>query len=225
MKKLFIAIPAYDGKISITTAVSLSRMLTGKSPAIGDNPIHVVMLPGESHVNRARNKLAKMFLKTDCTHMLFVDSDIVFTAAHIDALLEHDVDIVGGLYPKKEVGVPQWVVNPLEGQDKPNAAGLIEVLYAGTGFMMIARGVFDRMIAGFDDIEYQDDSTGKLGTMHNFFHAGIRDGRWLSEDWWFCQVWRDLGGKIFADARVQLGHTGSIDYPVMPKPVEMEIKA
>lgn len=225
MKRLFIAVPAYDGKISIGATVSLSRMLTGKSVELGGNPIHVVMLPGESHVNRARNKLAKMFLNTDCTHMLFVDSDIVFTAEHIEALLARNVDIVGGLYPKKEVGQPKWVINTLEGHAEPDETGLIEVKYTGTGFMLISRAVFERLIFGFqDEIEYDDDSAGGLGVMWNFFHAGIKNRRFLSEDWWFCEVWRELGGKIHADTSVQLGHTGTVDFPVIPKPFELEIR-
>ena len=31
----------------------------------------------------------------------------------------------------------------------------------------------------------------------------------LSEDWTFCENWRDLGGQIWVDKRVLLRHTGT----------------
>lgn len=222
-KKLFIGIPAYDGKISIGAAVSLSQLLVGHSPALGGNAIHVVMLPGESHVNRARNRLVKLFLNTDCTHLLFVDSDISFSPQNIDALLARDCPIVAGLYAKKELGEPQWVVNQLPGTTEPDETGLIEVMFAGTGFMLIARTVFEKFIQELrDEIEYDDDSSHGLGVMWNFFHCGVRKRRFLTEDWWFCDVWKDFGGQIFADTRVQLGHTGTINYPVRAPAPEIQ---
>lgn len=254
-KKLFIFIPAYDGKVMIGAANSILHFIHKHESPI-DPQIHVTMLPGESHVNRARNRGAKMFLDTDCTHFLFIDSDIGFKSAQIDALLARDLDVIGGLYPKKELGEPQWVVNLIEGNNMPDSTGLIEVRFAGTGFLLVARSVFEKMIEAnkvrreknehlislvgkfseeedraylktlceHDDIEYQDDSAAQMGTMWNFFHAGNRDGRWYSEDWHFCFKWRELGGKIYADTRVQLCHTGNIDYPVRPKPLELEIR-
>lgn len=157
--------------------------------------------------------------------MLFIDSDIVFTPENIDSLLARDVDIVGGLYPKKEIGNPQWVINTIEGQNRSDETGLLEVKFTGTGFMLISRKVFDDLIqAHRSEIEYDDDSASNLGVMWNLFHAGVRKRRFLTEDWWFCDLWRDLGGKIYADTRVQLGHTGIVDYPVIPKPLELEIR-
>lgn len=255
-RKIFLAFPVYAGQVYANVVVSLLKFVKDHVSPHLDPAVHLYMMPGESHVNRARNRMAKLFLDTDCTDLMFIDQDIIFKAEDIDALLARDLDIVGGLYPKKELGEPQWVVNTADGVNVPDETGLIEVRYAGTGFMLIGRAVFEKMIAAnservkknidliarvtkfteaedtsylaklfdHDNIEYIDDSTGNMGTMWNFFHAGPRHARWISEDWWFCGIWRELGGKIFADTRVQLQHVGSINYPAKAPVTELEIR-
>jgi hypothetical protein len=37
----------------------------------------------------------------------------------------------------------------------------------------------------------------------------VREGRYYSEDWTFCENWRDLGGQVWVDKRVLLRHTGT----------------
>jgi hypothetical protein len=37
----------------------------------------------------------------------------------------------------------------------------------------------------------------------------VRENRYYSEDWTFCENWRDLGGKVWVDRRVLLKHTGT----------------
>lgn len=204
------------------------------------------ILFGESHVNRARNTSVARFLQTDCTHYLTIDSDIANSAEQIQRLIGHDLPIVAGLYAKKEVGPAQWVLNAIDGIETPDENGLIEVKCAGTGFLLVDRQVFEKMIERnavrkeenkamlaklegvlgasdcaylaklcmHDNIEYQDDSRKRMGTMHNFFHAGVWGDRFLSEDWWFSETARAMGIKVYADTKVQLVHVGYADYPI-----------
>jgi len=37
----------------------------------------------------------------------------------------------------------------------------------------------------------------------------VREGRYYSEDWTFCENWRDLGGKVYIDKRILLKHVGT----------------
>jgi hypothetical protein len=37
----------------------------------------------------------------------------------------------------------------------------------------------------------------------------VRENRYYSEDWTFCENWRDIGGKVWVDKRVLLKHTGT----------------
>ena len=45
--------------------------------------------------------------------------------------------------------------------------------------------------------------------MKTYFDTAVRQNRYYSEDWTFCENWRDLGGKIWVDKRVLLRHSGS----------------
>jgi hypothetical protein len=45
--------------------------------------------------------------------------------------------------------------------------------------------------------------------MKTYFDTAVREGRYYSEDWTFCENWRDLGGQVFVDKRVLLKHTGT----------------
>jgi hypothetical protein len=70
------------------------------------------------------------------------------------------------------------------------------------------------------DISYTTDSNhaGGVRTEWDFFAVGpyqYPDGlrRYLSEDWMFCQKWRDLGGDVWADTKIQLRHMGTLVFP------------
>jgi len=45
--------------------------------------------------------------------------------------------------------------------------------------------------------------------LKTYFDTAVRQNRYYSEDWTFCENWRDLGGRIWVDKRVLLRHSGS----------------
>ena len=213
-KKLFIGVPVFGG-VDIHFFDSMLRFLQqdhGINCKIG-------CVAGDSLVPRARNTLTIEFLKSDCTHMLFIDSDLVFSAEHIRRMLAHDEDIVGGFYPKKAQGDVEFVFNCTTPPSMMDDRRLTPVKYIGTGFMMIKRGVIERMIAEYgDELIFQVD--GKPGVFgFDFWKVGVykyKDGtrRYLSEDWYFCQMAIDLGYKVYGDNAVILKHSGSAVYPL-----------
>ena len=221
-----LGIAAYDGTLSAGTCMALQSFILNHKSADESirAEVHQYICVGDSHVDRARNRIVKAFLNTDCSHLFFIDSDIGFTPQQIDALLARDVEIVGGLYPKKEIGEPKWVMEMLPEVPQPDHTGLIECKFVGTGYVLIARKVFEKFIESKPEIEYEDDSDGKLGTMWAFFGGKIKDRRWLSEDWNFCADWREMGGKIYADTNIILGHTGKVTFPVVPQLLEPVVK-
>lgn len=168
-------------------------------------------------VARSRNQLTADFLRSDCTHLLFIDCDLIFSAEHVKRLLDHDRPLVAGMYPKKQEGPVEWVINSMP-NTAPDANGLQPVRYIGTGFMLIERGVFEKMIKAYPHLEYTADAA-VTRTEHDFWSMGVYtypDGskRYLSEDWFFCQRWLDLGGTVLADTRTLLKHIGGAVYPL-----------
>lgn len=181
-------------------------------------PIAIRPCIGDSLVTRARNTLSADFLQSDCSHVLFIDSDLIFSSEHVYRLMQHKEDLVGGLYPKKQTGPVQWVCNACDYPTTKREDGLQEVKYIGSGFMRISRHVFDSMIERYgDSIKYKPDHN--IRDEYDFWPVGpyrFANGyiRYLSEDWYFCQRWADLGGKIWADTRSVAKHIGQAIYPL-----------
>lgn len=191
-------------------------------------------------VERARNVLTKNFLESDCTHLLFVDSDIAFLPRDVQRIISHDEDVVGGIYPLKTMDRDvKWCGNGVcdaansdcitataataatdsdikPGQVRPD--GLQEVGCIGTGFMCIARRAFERMLeADREKIRYHQDWP-PYREEFAFWRQTVREvngrKRFLTEDWNFCYRYRELGGKIFADTQVILRHAGRAVWPL-----------
>lgn len=106
-RHLFVAVPMYGGMCNGVTARSLVE-LQAAADHFGIS-LRYYYLFNESLVTRARNYCVDEFLRSDCTHMIFIDSDIGFRAQDVLTLLaiqsrdpkEDKYDIVCGPYPKK----------------------------------------------------------------------------------------------------------------------------
>jgi hypothetical protein len=161
-------------------------------------------------VARSRNNLAAHFLESDCTHLLFIDNDIIAAPRHLDRLLEANKDIVAGLYPKKQVKL-DWVANYTG--EKPDSDGLLRVRHAGTGFILIKRGVFEKMAKDLPEIGYGGDPSPE-SKRWDFFPMHAKDGVYKSEDWYFCEMAQKCGFDVWIDTKIQLRHVGKIVYPL-----------
>ena len=96
-RKLFIAIPAYDFKVSLKLAISLARF-SQEALKYGIE-IQIGSICGCSVVSRARNLLVKDLMESDCTDLLFIDADINFDADDVFRLLAWSSDPRKGLLP------------------------------------------------------------------------------------------------------------------------------
>jgi hypothetical protein len=175
--------------------------------------------------------LVHSFLKTDCTHLLFIDADVAFDPRGVIKMIETNVPLIGGLYAKKYInwdkvriaanrGVASenlhsaacdyYVRGDVEvGSDKP-----VEVLSIGTGLMLIKREVFDALRPDTSISQLGSTVIGQIEStdkVYHFFDTGIdtKTGEFLSEDYAFCQKWRAKGGKIYAAPWVGTVHIGT----------------
>jgi hypothetical protein len=168
-------------------------------------------MTNESLISRARNTLTAKFLHNkDSTHLMFIDADIGWEPWHLLVMLDRQLDVIGGLYPMKSLPV-KWCVNGFQGAEEgPN--GLQEVTKTGTGFMLIKRDVFAKLDSHpavkpfINDIGLPAELNPFMKT---YFDTAVRENRYYSEDWTFCENWRDIGGKVWIDKRVLLKHTGT----------------
>jgi hypothetical protein len=205
---IHFCIPCYAGQMCEATFTSFVKFtLLARERGLNWSLDTMV---NESLITRGRNNLAaKMLHNSGSTHLMFIDSDIRFDPEGIFKLIDADKDLIAGLYPVK--GYPiRYVVN---GMPEPVMEGnLEEVRHIGTGFMMIKRTVLEQMIAKFPEKKFRDSiGVGKQYEpfMFALFETSLdANGDYMSEDWFFCDVWRAMGGKVFAHKEIILNHTG-----------------
>ena len=206
MSKIFLALPIYR-ECPVDFMVKVHK-------ALGKKHVHQVAFKmGDSLVSRARNNLTNDFLKSDCDYMLQIDSDIIFTNENIDRLVSHELPIIGGLYAIKD-NSQRWCSNALI-ESKPDKNGLLRVRETGTGFLLTHRDVFHAIREDHPNRIYTCDMDKE--TKFDYWAVGVRNGRYLSEDWWFCKDARDAGFEVFVDTKVIVGHMGLATYPIRIK--------
>jgi len=207
--KVHIAMPCYGGMLTESTFMSFIKWANTARQLNIDWTLETMV--NESLISRARNTLSAKFLHMDdATHLMFIDADIGWEPWHLLVLLNRDVDVIGGLYPMKTMPI-KWVVNGFEGAEE-GPDGFQEVSKAGTGFLLIKKHVFEKLNSHPAVKQYKND----IGLdpiydqyLKTYFDTAVRQNRYYSEDWTFCENWRDLGGKIYMDKRILLRHSGS----------------
>jgi hypothetical protein len=186
-------------------------------------------------VARSRNNLAAAFLESDADILFFLDNDIIIEPKHfervclkpfLEALAPVTLaetlaqrsgarsgkrGIVCALYPKKQPTL-DWVVNYLPGE-MADADGYLKVKHAGTGAMAITREMLKDFISKHPEIEYRGDPSPDA-VRWDLFPMHAENGRYLSEDWKFCEMARADGWEVWVDTRSQLRHIGKIVYPL-----------
>ena len=204
--KVYVGLVAYESRAELGTIYAIERAkqecrceIYG-GVGVGDG------------LGRARNNLVADFLKTDCTHFLSLDSDVLFQPRHIDKLVDDALSIVFGLYAKKQPML-NWVASSLGGEIRDEKTGLQKVAEAGTGFGLIKREVIENMIEANPFIEYDDDAPGRP-VRWDLFPLRAKNRRYESEDWAFCARAREMGYPIYVDWGVHLKHIGKIQFPL-----------
>lgn len=207
--RVHIAMPCYGGMLTESTFMSFIKWANTARQLGIDWTLETMV--NESLINRARNTLTAKFLDMpEATHLMFIDADIGWEPWHLLVLINRDKDVIGGLYPMKTMPI-KWVVNGFNGAEE-GPDGLQEVSKAGTGFLLMKKHVFEKLNAHPAVKPYKND----IGLdpkydkyLKTYFDTAVRQNRLYSEDWTFCENWRDLGGKIWMDKRVLLRHSGS----------------
>ncbi len=201
--KLYIATPAYDGKVFVDYVTSLiSTIQILKEVGID---YELGLENGDCYVAKARNKLARMFLNSDCTHLLFIDADVGWDVANIPKILVQNYDICLGAYPMKKEDKTFPVNLLMDENNNLVKDGKYQGLNMGaTGFMCIKREVFEKLKT--PELEYI--TTKEKKKEWNFFHCGIINGQWWGEDFDFCRKAVMEGFEIFCYPDITFRHWG-----------------
>ncbi len=144
-KPPFVAICVPSGRTwESRTATAVAGVSTFS--ALHGVQLAIINLEG-SMIAKQRNDLVELARQTPISHILFVDTDMVFPPDALMRLLKHDKDIVGATYNKR---VPPYeTLGKLKG-DKPSEAelsqgGLREAEQLPGGMLLIKASVFERL--------------------------------------------------------------------------------
>ena len=181
---LFVGVPMYGGNCAGLFCKSTNDLST--MCAQYGIELKFYFLFNESLVQRARNYVVDEFIRSECTHLMFIDSDIGFKAKDVLSLLgiyasdPEKYDVLTGPYPKKTIAwekvkqavkmgkaeenpfmldyyAGDYVFNPVKGQSSFKLDEPIEVAEAGTGFMLIPRKVLEKYEEAYPQYKYKPD--------------------------------------------------------------------
>lgn len=205
--KILIGMPALS-EMKTETATALI-MATAKLDYKATLHIHK-----SCYVHDARNKIVETAKEKGSTHLMFIDSDMAFPYDGIGRLMAHDLDVVGGLYYRRQpphyptisqlVTDDKGVQSPVIPNDFPTDK-LFQVWGLATGFLLIKMSVFEKLQAPY-------------------FYFGKLGEKELGEDYYFCKLVNDAGFKIWCDPTIPLGHVGEYVYDAKDYEIYKEMR-
>jgi hypothetical protein len=199
-----IAIPAYTGQIHLGTMRSLMTDLLALKDRGDSFEVHDEC--GNALIADARAQIVAQFLATDNDILVFIDSDVSWERGALLKLVDHPVDMVAGIYPQRRDPINycvKWIDKPeLQAVD-----GLLEVLGVPAGFMKLSRAQLEKMVEQYPDTEFYCENAPEHRSWALF--ADYRIGKHkMGEDYSFCKRWTDMGGKVWIDPEIKMGHCG-----------------
>lgn len=231
---IFVSTPCYACKMRKEFANSILQLQV-EAIKQGIN-VSIDLLGNESLIPRARNVLTQRFLNCkDATHLLFIDADIAFDASTVFKLLRADKDIITAIYPKKHIdwdmvrakkqrGDTESVQSAgldynlnILGRSAKVENGLVKVMDAATGFMMLKREAVQKLVDAFRPTLYcENDISSSRNEVPGYvaiFDCMIdpETKRYLSEDYAMCRRAQQIGLEIWADVTCPLAHIGAIN--------------
>ena len=225
--KITIATPMYGGNckgIYMQSVIALMEELKKRG--------HVAELSyiyNESLITRARNRLVYQFEQSDSDGLLFIDADQGFNATDLADMIESDKDVIGAICQMKNINWEAvrsavvagkenlsdysgfFALNFFDDQQSFSVMDTVPVTEIGTGIMFIKKGVFDLLRPHCKSYMISDHTgaydSSKMVT--EYFKTEIdENGVLLSEDYYFCRLYRSFGGIVYAAPWVNVVHAG-----------------
>jgi hypothetical protein len=215
---LFIAMPT-TGAYSPPTTFSLARSTAALAQA--GIAFDLYMMDGNCHVDDARNGCLRDFMQTDCTDLVFIDSDVGWSPDDLVKLANYvDYDIVAGVYPKKTpAGMPvEYPFVPIHGETVDPATGLLRVARVPTGFMKVRRYVIETLMEknrarSWVGQHESPDQPPYVEVFRRDFIPRQGGGRErLSGDYFFCHQWTEAGGHVYVCPDIHFAHEGAHEW-------------
>jgi hypothetical protein len=194
--KIAIGFPLVDNTVPVSFFTSFSCM---------EKPGEYVMLipqfahgPFSGNIADARNSLVEQAQMEGASHLLMLDTDQVYPPETLTKLMSHKVDICGvrvhrrwmpfdPIFMRGDVGEYESVP-----EEEMYSGKLIDIDATGTGCLLFDMKVFDKV-------------------RFPWFKLGIKNGKPVGEDIYFCSKARKSGIRICIDTSIEVGHLTMIE--------------
>ena len=166
------------GQIKSQTVFSLARMIKGE--------FYEVLIKEGPNQPLNREVIAETALQLNCSHLLFIDSDMTFEKDALKRLLERNKDIIGVNYNMRKFPLTSTVQGEIKGD-------LFRCNGVATGFMLIKTEIFKKL-------------------KKPWFYVGMRHGDIEGHDYRFCRLAREAGYEVWCDNEIKIGHIGDYTF-------------
>lgn len=190
MAKIAICMPC-NRQVKTKTVESLFNL------SIPFDKILVIATEGYT-ISENRTYLAVQALNNGCSHLLFIDDDMVFPPDTLERLLNREKDIVGVIYHSR-MFPPTPVIVLEDGsvkEVKEINEEMVKCQHVGTGVLLIKTEVFKKIHRPW----FLADTYLETGMTR------------IGEDAWFCQQARKAGYEIWCDTTIDIKHIGNFLY-------------
>ena len=225
---LVIGTPMYGGMC--TSEYTQSLLNLSESANKSDVKLTTIFLGNESLIQRGRNTIAHHFMELpDATHLLFIDADMKFRTEDIVRMIQADKSFIVGPVALKGYNWEEIRQAAINGEDEINRTGGIfninklpgidmvdenepfEIEHGGNAFMMLRRDVFETLKPHTPIYTNGGASLPDGCEIYDYFRVEINKdtNHLLSEDYFLCHSYRQLGGKVWCAPWVETGHFGS----------------
>ncbi len=222
-RNVLFYMPCPNGVNVFHTSVSLVTSILH----LAQNKIAVEMMTSQFlDLCTARNAAASRVLNTEgLSHLWFVDSDLAWddptAVRRMVEFADETGDPVMGIYPTRDT-MPRWNTKLPKGNIINRRGGFVEIEKGPTGCMVVPRAVFEKIAAARPDLKVNFNTTDKDDKTWYFFMETVYQARSghvvrASEDYGFCRLWRELGGKCWGLVDTPMWH-----YAMMARPAKFD---
>ena len=225
---LVIGTPMYGGMCTSEYTDSLLKL--SESCNKSGVKLTTIFLGNESLIQRGRNTIAHHFMNLpDATHLLFIDADIKFRVEDIVKMIKADKELIIGPVALKgynweeirmaalagddDIGRTGGVfnINTLPGIEMEDEETPFEIEHGGNAFMLIRRDCLQALEPQTPIYTNGGRSLPDGVEIKDYFRVEINKdtNHLLSEDYFFCHSYRQIGGKVWCAPWVETGHFGS----------------
>ena len=192
--KVMVAIPCGD-MVHADFAYDLANMVGYTQFAKPEWTLMLYHIKG-TYLPRARAALANAAMEQDCTHILWLDSDMRFPKDTLVRLMGHGQAIVAANYPTRQ---PPFIPTAMDNDYQPvfGGEGLTDVRVCGMGVMLTTTDVFRKIGKPYFALGYNKKQDDYAGEDTFFCEAARREGLRVQVDWELTKEVSHCGGYTF----------------------------